>query len=114
MQRYTQVKAAAAEDDAALALVCRCGLFRLGGAVVRWLDAADVRLKRRPTSRAGGGVDVPLETSTSMEVLASALDLRQVSKVYWLSLIGVFDVDLFVSRRAGCGLGPSGSRQGSS
>jgi DNA-binding PadR family transcriptional regulator len=45
MQRYTQVKAAAADDDVALALVADAELFRLE-AIVRWLDAADVRLKR--------------------------------------------------------------------
>ena len=47
MQRYTQVKAAADEDDVALALVADAELFRLE-AIVRWLDAADVRLKQRP------------------------------------------------------------------
>lgn len=45
MQRYTQVKAAAAEDDVPIALVADAELFRLE-ALVRWLDAADVRLKR--------------------------------------------------------------------
>ena len=50
MQRYTQVKAAAGEDDVALALVADAELFRLE-AIVRWLDAADVRLKQRPPSR---------------------------------------------------------------
>jgi DNA-binding PadR family transcriptional regulator len=63
MQRYTQVKAGAAEDDTALALVADAELFRLE-AIVRWLDAADVRLKRRPTPP----VDVPLETRSAMEV----------------------------------------------
>jgi DNA-binding PadR family transcriptional regulator len=67
MQRYTQVKAAAAEDDTALALVADAELFRLE-AIVRWLDAADVRLKRRPTPARGAVADVPLETSSSMEV----------------------------------------------
>jgi DNA-binding PadR family transcriptional regulator len=46
MQRYTQVKAAAGEDDVPVALVADAELFRLE-AIVRWLDAADVRLKRR-------------------------------------------------------------------
>jgi len=45
MQRYTKVKAAAAEDDVPLALVADAELFRLE-AIVRWLDAADVRLKQ--------------------------------------------------------------------
>ena len=38
MQRYTQVKAAAAEHDVPLALVADAELFRLE-AIVRWLDA---------------------------------------------------------------------------
>src|SRR5215211_1892664 len=48
MQRYTQVKAGAGEDDMALALVADAELFRLE-AIIRWLDAADVRLKQQPT-----------------------------------------------------------------
>ena len=64
MQRYTQVKAAAAEEDVALALVVDAQLFRLE-AIVRWLDAADVRLKKQmPSSARAPGVDVPLETTT--------------------------------------------------
>jgi DNA-binding PadR family transcriptional regulator len=47
MQRYTPIKAGAAEDDVALALVTDAELFRLE-AIVRWLDAADVRLKQLP------------------------------------------------------------------
>jgi hypothetical protein len=49
MQRYTLIKAEAAEGDVALALVADAELFRLE-AIVRWLDAADVRLKRLPSS----------------------------------------------------------------
>jgi DNA-binding PadR family transcriptional regulator len=45
MQRYTAVKASATEDDVALALIVDAELFRLEGAV-RWLDAADVRLRQ--------------------------------------------------------------------
>jgi DNA-binding PadR family transcriptional regulator len=44
MQQYTNVKAEAAEDEVGLALVVDAELFRLEG-VVRWLDAADTRLK---------------------------------------------------------------------
>ena len=47
MQRYTRIKAEAAHDDVPLALVADAELFRLE-AIVRWLDAADVRLKNRP------------------------------------------------------------------
>ena len=45
MQRYTKLKAAGADDDLPLALVIDAELFRLE-AIVRWLDAADVRLKQ--------------------------------------------------------------------
>jgi DNA-binding PadR family transcriptional regulator len=67
MQRYTQVKAAAPEDDTALALVADAELFRLE-AIVRWLDTADVRLKRRPIPAPAALADAPQEPSTSMEV----------------------------------------------
>jgi DNA-binding PadR family transcriptional regulator len=49
MQRYTRIKADAAEDDVPLALVADAELFRLE-AIVRWLDSADVRLKQLPSS----------------------------------------------------------------
>ena len=67
MQRYTQVKAAAGEDDMALALVADAELFRLE-AIVRWLDAADVRLKQQPSPAPAPVADAPLEPSTTMEV----------------------------------------------
>jgi DNA-binding PadR family transcriptional regulator len=43
MQRYTRIKADAAEGDLGLVLVVDAELFRLEG-VVRWLDAADARI----------------------------------------------------------------------
>jgi DNA-binding PadR family transcriptional regulator len=55
MQQYTTVKAEAAEDEVGLALVVDAELFRLEG-VVRWLDAADARLKGH---RAAGPVAAP-------------------------------------------------------
>jgi DNA-binding PadR family transcriptional regulator len=45
MQRYTRIKAEAAEGDVPLALVADAELFRLE-AIVRWLDTAEVRLKQ--------------------------------------------------------------------
>jgi DNA-binding PadR family transcriptional regulator len=45
MQRYTVLKAEAPADDIGLGLVVDAELFRLE-AVVRWLDAADARLRR--------------------------------------------------------------------
>jgi DNA-binding PadR family transcriptional regulator len=67
MQRYAQVKAAAREDDTALALVADAELFRLE-AIIRWLDAADVRLKQQPTPAPAAELDLPLEPTDPMEV----------------------------------------------
>jgi DNA-binding PadR family transcriptional regulator len=67
MQRYTRIKAEAADDDVALALVADAELFRLE-AIVRWLDAADVRLKQLPTTASAPTTDVPLEQPRTMEV----------------------------------------------
>ena len=67
MQRYTRIKAEAAEHDVPLALVADAELFRLEG-IVRWLDAADVRLKQRPSSAPAALADVPLEPTRTMEV----------------------------------------------
>ena len=47
MQRYWHLKAEAAQDDIGLALIADAELFRLEG-IVRWLDAADARLKLHP------------------------------------------------------------------
>jgi DNA-binding PadR family transcriptional regulator len=55
MQRYTAVKAAADENDVALALVIDAELFRTEAAV-RWLDTAETRLRRGPRPRPA---DVP-------------------------------------------------------
>jgi Virulence activator alpha C-term len=67
MQRYTQVKATADEDDTTLALVADAELFRLE-AIVRWLDAADVRLKQRPSTSTVDVAELPLEPTHPMEV----------------------------------------------
>jgi DNA-binding PadR family transcriptional regulator len=67
MQRYTRIKAEAAEDDVPLALVADAELFRLEG-IVRWLDAADVRLKQLPSAAPAAPAGVPLEPSRTMEV----------------------------------------------
>jgi DNA-binding PadR family transcriptional regulator len=67
IQRYTRVKAAAAEEDLALALVADAELFRLE-AIVRWLDAADVRLKQRPSLAPAEVADMPLQPTHPMEV----------------------------------------------
>jgi len=67
MQGYTKIKADAGEEDVALALVADAQLFRLE-AIVRWLDAADVRLKQRPTGAAAETALAPPEPDRAMEV----------------------------------------------
>ncbi|MFD0746279.1 PadR family transcriptional regulator [Phytohabitans flavus] len=51
MQHYTHLKADAPADDIGLALVADAELFRLEG-LVRWLDAAGVRLAKLPRAAA--------------------------------------------------------------
>jgi DNA-binding PadR family transcriptional regulator len=67
MQRYTRIKAEVAEEDVPLALVADAELFRLEG-IVRWLDAADVRLKQLPSRGSVALEDTPLEPAQPMEV----------------------------------------------
>ena len=67
MQRYTRIKAQAAEGDVPLALVADAELFRLE-AIVRWLDAADVRLKRTPASPAAPAADPTPQSAPAVEV----------------------------------------------
>jgi hypothetical protein len=45
MQQWTRIKGEAAPDDVSLGLVVDAELFRLDS-VIRWLDAADGRLRR--------------------------------------------------------------------
>ena len=59
MQRYTRLKEDAAVDDLALTLVADAEIYRLDS-VIRWLDSADARLKRRPRT-----------TSRDAEIVAS-------------------------------------------
>src|ERR1051325_7193520 len=58
MQRYTRLKQDAAADDGGLALVADAEIFRIE-AQVRWLDAADVRLKRFPVTPAATPAPAP-------------------------------------------------------
>ena len=67
MQRYTQVKAAAAQNDVALALVADAELFRLE-AIVRWLDAAEVRLAQTPYVAPPAVGDAALHPTPTTEV----------------------------------------------
>src|SRR6478736_3280166 len=68
MQRYTRIKAGAAKDDVALALVADAELFRLEG-IVRWLDAADARLKQHQPPTPAEVADLTPEPSAELEVL---------------------------------------------
>jgi hypothetical protein len=52
MQQWTHLKEDEARFDVSLALVVDAELFRLDS-LVRWLDAADGRLKRAATEPAG-------------------------------------------------------------
>jgi DNA-binding PadR family transcriptional regulator len=67
MQRYTRIKAAATESDVALSLVADAELFRLE-AIVRWLDAADVRLKQMPSSPPVATAGPSPESTPAVEV----------------------------------------------
>jgi DNA-binding PadR family transcriptional regulator len=67
MQRYTRIKSDAAEDDVPLALVADAELFRLE-AIVRWLDAADGRLKQAQFQPPGLPADSSLEPTRTTEV----------------------------------------------
>ena len=61
MRYYTRLKEDAGDDDVGLLLVADAELFRLD-AVVRWLDAADARIKRLPPA------DEPRSTPTPPRV----------------------------------------------
>jgi hypothetical protein len=52
MQQWTRLKEDAAKQDVAFALVVDAELFRLDS-VIRWLDAADGRIKRLDADAAG-------------------------------------------------------------
>ena len=51
MQEWTRMKRDAGADDVSLVLVVDAELFRLDS-VIRWLDAADARLRRAGTPQA--------------------------------------------------------------
>ena len=54
MQEWTRVKRDAGPDELSLPLVVDAELFRLD-AVIRWLDAADARLRRAPAAQSTAG-----------------------------------------------------------
>jgi DNA-binding PadR family transcriptional regulator len=47
MQRYTRLKEDVAEHEVPVALVMDAEIYRIDG-LIRWLDAADIRLRRSP------------------------------------------------------------------
>jgi DNA-binding PadR family transcriptional regulator len=55
MQQYTRLKGDAARDEVELGLIIDAELFRIE-AVIRWLDAADVRLNNLPATPWPAGV----------------------------------------------------------
>jgi len=64
MQEWTRVKRDASEEDTSLALVVDAELFRLDS-VVRWLDAADSRLRRfAPATKTPTAKPVPARRET--------------------------------------------------
>jgi DNA-binding PadR family transcriptional regulator len=58
MQQWTRIKEDAPDDDLALLLAVDAELFRLDS-VVRWLDAADGRIRRTPVNRAATAAPLP-------------------------------------------------------
>ena len=63
MQKYTHLKADTPVGEIGLGLVIDAELFRLEG-IVRWLDAADARLRHLPDQAwAQAGVDMPADTA---------------------------------------------------
>jgi len=62
MQEWTRVKRDASEDETSLALVVDAELFRLDS-VVRWLDAADSRLRRFPPATTAPATTAPATTA---------------------------------------------------
>ena len=58
MHQYTRLKEDAHEDDTSLLLVADAEIYRLD-AVVRWLDAAEARIRRMPVIDAQGTAPAP-------------------------------------------------------
>ena len=82
MQQWTRIKEDEAEFDLGLALVVDAELFRLD-AVIRWLDAADGRLKRAAVDPPRAGPRRLAEAAAQSGGAAmSMLELRGVSKIY--------------------------------
>src|SRR5258706_13582000 len=66
MQRYTRIKENAPETDVGLLLVADAEIYRLD-ALIRWLDAADARIRRFPMPVAAAP---PMATRTRRQSMA--------------------------------------------
>lgn len=63
MQKYTHLKADTPPDEVGLGLLIDAEVFRLEG-IVRWLDAADARLRHLPDQTwAASDVELPIEST---------------------------------------------------
>ena len=71
MQQWTRIKEDAAEDELGLLLAVDAELFRLDS-VVRWLDAADARLRRD-----GAGGDLPRTAVAPLPRLRRRVGVRR-------------------------------------
>ena len=113
MQRYTQVKAAADEEDVALALVADAELFRLEAIVGGWTPPTSVEAATATRSGRNGRYSSRPISSDGGLAMTNALELRQVSKVYGTGpseVRALRGVDLSVERGELVAImGPSGS-----
>src|SRR5580658_5155008 len=70
MQQWTHIKETEAESDLSLALVVDAELFRLDS-VIRWLDAADGRIKRAAADQAESRASTPAPQPVTGKVMKS-------------------------------------------
>ena len=113
MQQWTRMKEDEAEFDLNFALAVDAEIYRLDS-VIRWLDAADGRIKRAANRRRCAGFDFHAEAATQRGgTTMSYLELRKVSKTYGVGTTEVralHEVDLSVDSGALVAvMGPSGS-----
>ncbi len=115
MQEWTRIKRDAGPDELTLPLVVDAELFRLDS-VIRWLDAADARLRRAPDGAEAGDATGPAAPEPDAQGGGdemSALELTPVSKVYGrgpTEVHALLDVDLTVEPgELVAVMGPSGS-----
>ena len=83
MRQYTRLKEEAHDDDIGLLLVADAEIYRLDS-VIRWLDAAEARIRRLPAPSERTRLPArPGETPSSRsQAMTAALEMSQVSKSY--------------------------------